>query len=352
MDMDMDIDSYIKDLNLESEKRSVFALFDTALRCIDIARTGLPKTPEPKIDIFEDNASLQSEASEWFGEGYIRVSTGLIKYFLNIKYIPLINFVKEFYIVGKDLVQECGFAWTMCHEFTHIYRKHKSTWLEIESVKSTEGLEGKYLPALEMTERDFDRATEHDADSCAIAMVYRYLKSLIGREVSDLTVKKITFHSVFWGLRNLKGIDNSDTHNSYHERLYEIVIKLASLDIPKSDNLKFDNEINVYLSAVSELSQLAVHCESLYLQSVGVEDDSQAMWILWNSYIEKKGSPKLATLWTNASPWVELISGTPAYNKVDVFAKKAKLEKSLKAAQRKNVKKKRKAQSNARSKNR
>lgn len=172
-------------------------------------------------------------------EYVIEINDGLLDYCLSAKHVPTDDVMQLDTSAWPDMVRESIFGWFIAHECYHIARRHAR-------VAETVGYDAAFI-----------RGTEHDADACAVAALFRHHQAKVaGGGLSDIQVRGLVIFSLFWALRRLPVVP-SETHPRPEVRLFHALVKLSSLTrnriIFSSKELLSDaeqREIHEYLTMV------------------------------------------------------------------------------------------------------
>ncbi len=188
-------------------------------------------------DVFVSSEN-EIDAVEIFGA--ISISQGLISHILGMPGAPLSEVARHAqstqgenifpeatldlvdHVTPPQLVSAICLAWVICHEYTHIYRKHKA-------VEETTG-----------SEPSVSHAFEFDADCCAAAGVYRATQIIYRTTIPDLTIRRLVFHSLYWLIRELPNPPTNRSHLPWINRAFHLYAKMGTIrtnptDAPDSD---------------------------------------------------------------------------------------------------------------------
>jgi len=314
-----------------------------ALSCIQHHRSVFGIQEEmPWLQVYEED-TVQAVASE--GMNCIRFSTGLIDHYMAAKYPDISKVLPGApNIFGLNLVLDLGLAWALSHEYVHLYRKHDSV---CASVLSAALIDHSLTPqrkrsALSLSKEDIDKATEFDADLCAVAGIYRYMQKIFAGLVDDMLIRKMVIFYVYWGVRGFPDIQHSGTHPEISDRLYDICSKVGGLSAELSvSKYAVPEGYKSKVERVVILTSFVMEMEKIYIGSSGVKE-VDAIWHKWLERIRTNAHTRSAANWSKLSPWVGEISGTLADNRKDEFyfarqkqKKDAKFSKEKKKSQRK-----------------
>lgn len=335
----MEIQEYIDGITDAARKNAIISAFDSVFECLEAhrVRNNLDDS-ELNIRVFEDEV-IQAFASEDFNS--IQFSTGLIEHYEKTVFPELSMLLPGApAVLGANWVVDLGLAWSLSHEYVHIIRKHDSAQKSIGEAKALDvsKIPQRKRAALNLSQEELDKAFEHDADLCAIAGIYRYIQRRFRGFLDDMVIRKMALFYVYWGIRSLPEYAASDTHPSLSDRLYELCTKLAQVkEAPFVKSYTVGEDLTQQIARVPELAKFAINIERIYMSQNGIAE-SDALYIKWHNYIEKREHTRRARAWQKVSIWVEEASGTLADNSKDIFynrKKAAKVKASLLKQQRK-----------------
>jgi hypothetical protein len=161
--------------------------------------------------------------------------------------------------LGPLSIAKLSIMWSCAHEIFHYLRRH------------------------ELVEKHFgnDAATKHaleyDADLCAVAAIYRYLRFFSSNK-SAIQVKQTVFEHLYWQMR--LEVDRTDTHfhgSQTHPhaatRLLDFVSKLATMHDSNLADPEFRNPLS-HLH-FNKLLEVLVKLELGYINAIGVESQGK-----------------------------------------------------------------------------
>lgn len=142
------------------------------------------------------------------GDGRIMLSAGLIDYCFSIQdegTVAALNIDTSFF---PTLVPTAAMTWFYAHEAFHLVRGHNKL-LEVVG----DNVETR-------------KATERDADLCAVAALYRKFQQHCGHALPDIELRKLVVYSVFWALRRIAD-HPQQTHSRPDERIMHATLKVG-----------------------------------------------------------------------------------------------------------------------------
>lgn len=222
----------------------------------------------PRIK-FSVNTSESVNGRVIFAQSEVQIYRGTIDHCLHKSHRPS-SYVEILAASEFERAERIGaILWCAAHEFFHIARQHN-----------------KIKVSAHLTQR----ALEYDADSLAIAGLYRFFNFRAGRGMARDDLKKAVLRSFYYPIRALIGVDalNSQSagknHADWHVRLIYSVHKLIQLDVPNI-NLGITDECS---AEAETLLKEVVQCEHHFLQMNAIPRPSGSQFLLgWQS------SPKL-----------------------------------------------------------
>ena len=231
-------------------------------------------------------------------EGRLILTEGLLRYLAELRYPDLARVMDPAGIDAlalESLVPVCSMMWTLAHEHFHVVRRH-------------EAVHDKYGRSLASL-----RATEVDADLCAVAEVYRFLQFNLGKGLPDLNIRLLTLYSVFWVIRSFPASVAEGSHPSIAERLHLILLKLAMVpevdgELPDVDFARPETR-----DRSRALRDVLIGCEREF-QRLGVADAIEPGGLMAEMVrmIDSKTVEALLDEWANMKALVAAASGTRA----------------------------------------
>lgn len=158
-----------------------------------------------------DSSTL--DAGTFFGVR-IFISSGLIDHCIDAAYPALKEILfpdRSTDLIPHNIGPMAMFGWVLAHEFHHGIRRHEEVLQEIGSTPARV------------------KATEYDADASATAAVYRGIQAITGHFLTDIEIRKLAIHCLFWPVISLPGQVISNSHLTALERTFLIVSKLDSV---------------------------------------------------------------------------------------------------------------------------
>jgi hypothetical protein len=339
----LELREYIDSIQDEPRKGILTDALEAALECIEANRLAnrLPST-ELHIHIYDED-DPQAVASE--DNRNIRFSTGLIEHYERTRFPDLSQVLPGApQVFGVNWVMNLGLAWSLCHEYIHIIRRHDSVSRNLDAARQEDinTIPSQKRSALSLSAESVDKAFEHDADLCAAAAIYRYLQRRMGLHVDDIIIRKMALFYIYWGVRALPENRFSDSHPALHERLYEIVQKIAQVPVQQfSKDYVIGQDLEQQLVRVVELVRFALSLEVIYAQEYNL-DRAESLIHLWSKHLNGKKHTQRSKDWSKLGVWVEEASGTSADTRKDIFYKMRK-QKAIAAKLVKTARKKQRA---------
>lgn len=134
-----------------------------------------------------------------------------------------------------------GLLWMIAHEYTHCIRGHGDLW---------------------NTRPDLHRGLEFDADSYAVAILFRYFKNVIYPDLPDMDVRKRVLAAMHWHMRKLLEeqedvFDEGKAHPATFIRLWYAIDKLSYIGLA---HVNYGTTLEVE-SSMRTLVQHLILCE-------------------------------------------------------------------------------------------
>lgn len=229
------------------QKETIENLLNSAINIIPlITKQNRSTLASPKIRIIIDDKP--------YAEGQtfaIAISSGMIMHCINIAPPPVESTIPSLHQkpIDKKLCSETMLKWVVAHEWMHSIRMHNEVITELGNTSKIR------------------RALEWDADLCAAAIIHRQIQNTYSGIMSDIEVRQLTLHSIYWSLRDLNFYKGDEDHDSFSTRLYDIIIKINTLNespfiTPKTDETRI-------MPLISTISL----CEEFYLENRNHDDD-------------------------------------------------------------------------------
>lgn len=154
------------------------------------------------------------------------------------------------------------------------------------------------------------RATEVDADNCALASLYRVVQSELQEKLTDIMIRKVVFASLFWVLRSLPQNNSSQTHPQNLERIFHLNVKITHLraninDHPDTSLITPESQGNI-----APLRDFMARSELLY--KLKYPDSSGDMIKFAMDFIKNEGWLDFTEKWEEIRHPISIKSGTKA----------------------------------------
>lgn len=228
-----------------SEKEILPPIFRSLIELVPkISETNKSDIPNPHFRILLDDRPSAS-GMNW----KIELSSGLIQHCLAIDTPPIESTTPSIAssLVDKNLSSAIMLKWVVAHEWMHVIRRHNDVENELGSTT------------------DILRALEYDADQCAIAAIFRQIQHEYGDKLSFLESLQLTAHSIYWPIRYLNFYRIDVSHGTMAERLYIMILKLASLGETAYTVPKWAlGEEEHFQSVIQPLIHTLYCCEKIY----------------------------------------------------------------------------------------
>ncbi|WP_433734955.1 hypothetical protein [Pseudomonas monteilii] len=228
-----------------------------------------------------------AEAISWL----VRINSGLIEHCIKIASNNDLNFDLPCWATPQ-VIASTSLSWIFAHEWTHVIRSHDDVGSELGN------------------EADISRALEQDADFCAVAAIYRSLQTKFSALATDIDIRKLVIHCVFWLLRSLPS--QSGSHAEIELRIVNAIIKLSSLSTNRFEPPDCSAEREETLLISTALADVLISAEKNYQAHT---PDVEKKPSLLDKVVQasKDGSAGMPTrTWGRISPVVERLSGTRA----------------------------------------
>lgn len=228
-----------------------------------------------------------------FAEGSVLgiiVSAGLIKHCVNASWPQAYEVLGATgpAIVGGNMVAQLGLTWVLAHEYAHAFRAHSKV---LEAVGHTASA---------------CRATEHDADLCATAAIYRSLQRMFGRTMADIDVRRFAMYAIYWSIRSLPE-QVGDTHSPLSERLVQILMKLVGLTVTPDEAVDVNCERPETQARIQPLISAMVACEQFYEIDRG--PSGYGFLRAWHNYVSSDRHVQCVEDWMHIAPLVQQLAG-------------------------------------------
>lgn len=257
----LSIDEFLRSI-LDYERRRIYASLLAPLEVLLTRIKATWPTPDgmPDIRVVKNAAAEETELRDLvntvcLGEGLLdrcRSANTLAFDSLGASKLPK--------TLGSLSIAKLGIMWSCSHEIFHYLRRH------------------------ELVEKHFgnDPATKHalelDADLCAVAAIYRYLR-YFSPKTPAITMKKTVLEHLYWPMRleldrTDMGFHGSQTHPHAAARLLDVIGKLAMMHDSKLADPNFTNPLShLHLNTLIEL---LVKLEQAYINAVGLKAPGQS----------------------------------------------------------------------------
>ena len=202
------VETYLASISSVVKRQMAAELIGSATAIFEQIRFSLNASAEaPSLRIANsDSPSAQSM------EGMVEISSGLIDYCLGIPYANTFTALGLDTSFLHDLIPTAALMWFYAHECHHIVRGHH-----------------RLTEALGYDEATM-KATELDADLCAVASIYRVFQAMFAGKFQDDQIRKLLLYCLFWALRDLTDKPQL-THSRTDERLRNAALKLAMIEV-------------------------------------------------------------------------------------------------------------------------
>lgn len=228
-----------------------------------------------------------AEAISWV----VRINSGLIRHCLEIARDNGLNNDLPGWATS-DVVASASLSWIFAHEWTHVVRSHDDVCLELGN------------------DSDISQALEQDADFCAVAAIYRSLQDKFSGLATDMEIRKLVIHCIFWTIRSLPSCSSS--HAGIESRIANAIIKLSSLSANRFEPPDCSAEREQTLMINTALAQVLI-CAEKYYQAHTLDVDKKPDLLKKIVQVLKDGSAGMPTCtWGRISPVVERLSTTRA----------------------------------------
>lgn len=252
----LSVDDFLRSIK-DHERRRICASLLAPLLVLATRIKATWPTPDgmPDIRIVRNAPAEETELRDMVNT--VCLAEGLLDRCLdaNTQASEILGFSKLPKTLGQLSVAKLGVMWSCAHEIFHYLRRH------------------------ELVEKHFgnDPATKHaleyDADLCAVAAIYRYLRHFSPNK-SALLMKQTVFQHLYWPMRlevdktNVR-FHGSQTHPHAAARLLDIISKLTMMHDSNVADPNFENPLS-HLH-FNKLTELLLQLESAYINSFGVE---------------------------------------------------------------------------------
>lgn len=281
------LDQYIASVYCPARRETIREILEVVKpTMLGICHTNGISVDIPEIRIV-NSATVQAECSTYC----LQINEGLINLCLD-SYMPAVEeFIPELDGISLDpaFLRKLALSWVIAHEWMHVIKRHNDV-----------------IRATVDNQPDVAELVEHDADLCAIAVIYRLIQNAIPSKTDSMIARKIALFSVFWPLSTIP-IERQDVdHAPMPLRLYHITTKLAQL----TD--RFGETPALYDHFEPQLARTRVLLRFLFDldRPTGHRVRSNELCIQIGEILKSRSHMKFYIGWENICPVVEAISGT------------------------------------------
>lgn len=180
-------------------------------------------------------------------------------------------------------------AWTILHEYAHSYRNHAA----LLDFVGDDALSRK--------------ATEMDADMCAVASIYRVIQTHLPAEADDAVVRQIVIACLYWYIRSYFPANAGAEHPAPGTRIGYLVSKMGSLRWNPAEGVDIDNVSPESEAALEIMWKCVTRCDAAYLKA-----HPGARSIYENLAAMEAETAKVATKWDEMRIAAGILSATRA----------------------------------------